>query len=45
MPDGCMTGDSAELAQLAEQVRTWRQPIEVALQGFGDELENKGIAA
>ena len=28
--DGLMKGDAAELAQLAEQVRTWRRPIDVA---------------
>ena len=29
-PDGRMKGETAELAQLAEQVRTWRRPIEIA---------------
>jgi SNF2 family DNA or RNA helicase len=28
-PDGVMTGDSAELAELAEQVGDWRRPISV----------------
>ena len=29
-PDGRMTGDPQELARLAEQVRQWRRPVDVA---------------